>query len=79
MRASDLAWVALGAGVIAYDVLAAENEMLSEAADRYMLAHPWLTRAAAFTVAAHLCNVVPPRADPIHLLFGLKHLSRRHR
>lgn len=69
MRPSDRAWIALTTGVVAYDVLAPPGQTLSEGADRYMLSHPWTTRAVAFAVAAHCCNVLPGRCDPVHLLF----------
>jgi hypothetical protein len=66
---SDLAWIALGVGVVGYDVLAGPGETMSEGADRYMLRHPWLVRGVAFALAAHVCNVVPDRLDAVHQLF----------
>lgn len=72
MRPADKAWLTLAAGVAAYEVLAVDDELLSEAADRYMLAHPWITRAVAYTLAAHLCNQLPDTLDPLHWLFTLK-------
>lgn len=73
MRPADRAWIALGAGVLAYDVLASPEQTLSEGADRYMLTHPWTTRVVAFAVAGHVCNLLPNRFDAVHLLFtGLR-------
>ena len=70
MRAGDRAWIALGVGVVAWEIWG--SELLSTAADRYMLHHPWLTRTVAFTLAAHCCNVIPDRYDPIHQGFAWK-------
>jgi hypothetical protein len=70
MRSADWAWIALGVYVVAYDVLASPEQTLSEGADRYMLTHPWTTRAVALAVAGHVCNLVKPEYDPIHLLFA---------
>jgi hypothetical protein len=67
----------LGCYVLAYDVLASPEQTLSEGADRYMLKHPWITRAVAAAVAAHVCNAIPGRFDPIHLSFaGLRAWKR---
>ena len=78
MRAGDKAWIGLGIGVGVYEVLARDGELMSEAADRYMLRHPWLVRVVAFLLAAHVCNLLPDRCDPLHLLF-LAQRSRRER
>lgn len=74
MRPGDKAWCVLGAGVAAYELLAVEDELLSEAADRWMLRHPWIVRGAAFIVAAHVCNALPDKCDPLHWLFRVKRL-----
>lgn len=76
MRPADKAWLTLAAGVAAYEVAAGDGELLSEAADRYMLTHPWLTRAVAFSIALHLCNAIPSTFDPLHWLFTLKRRIR---
>lgn len=77
MSPADRAWIALGAYVVAYDVLACPEQTLSEGADRYMLTHPWTTRAVALAVAGHVCNLLPSRCDPIHLMFaGLRAWKR---
>lgn len=68
LRPSDRAWVILTAGIIAWDVWCPPGEMLSEGVDRYMLRHPWITRGVVALVALHLCNHLPPVADPIGYL-----------
>lgn len=72
MRAGDRAWIILGVGVVAYEVSAAEGELMSEAADRWLEHHPWLVRAAVFLLAAHIANALDPRYDPVHRLHTLR-------
>ena len=74
MRAGDRAWVILGCGVVAYELVAADEELLSEAADRWMLRHPWLVRTVTFLLAAHIANAIQPRFDPVHRLFVVTRL-----
>jgi hypothetical protein len=74
MRPADRAWLVLATGVVAYEISA--DDLLSYAADRWMLKHPWLTRAAIASVALHLCNAIPERCDPLHYLFGVKRFAR---
>lgn len=69
-KPSDAAWVALGVGVLSYDLLAPAGETMSEGADRYMLRHPWLVRGVAFALAGHCCNLLPDRYDPLHHAFA---------
>lgn len=77
MKPSDRAWITLGVGVVGFDLACAEGDTMSEAADRYMLRHPWLVRAVAFGLAAHCCNLVKPAYDPLHLMFvGMRKLRR---
>jgi hypothetical protein len=77
MMPSDRAWITLGFGVLAWDVTCKDGDTLSEAADRYLLRHPWLVRCVAFAVAAHLSNAVPDRYDVVHRLFLLFRRCRR--
>lgn len=65
-RHSDYAWTALAAAVLTYEVLAPDNELLSEAVDRYRAKHPVLTLGAICLIAAHLARAIPQRLDPIH-------------
>jgi hypothetical protein len=42
-----------------------------------MLNHPWKTRVVALAVAGHVCNLLPDRCDPLHLMFsGLRAWKR---
>jgi len=65
VKPSDRAWLFLSGGVVAYEVLALDGELMSEAVDRYLETRPWLTRAVILTVAAHLLNLLPQRLDPL--------------
>lgn len=76
LRPADRAWLALAGGVAVYELAASDGELLSEAADRYMLSHPWITRAVVFSIAVHLCNVIPARFDILHWLFTMKQRLR---
>lgn len=67
MTPSGWAWIGVAAGVAAYDIASPPGQTLSEGVDRWLIAHPLLTRCAVALVAAHLCNLLPDRADPIHL------------
>lgn len=73
---SDVAWLALAAGIIAYEVTARDGELMSEAVDRYLRAHPWLTRAVIAATACHLANAYPAWADPYAWTFTI---ARRQR
>jgi hypothetical protein len=77
LRPGDKAWIVLGAGVLSYDVLCSDGDTMSEAADAYVLRHPWVTRFVAFSLAAHVCNLAKPELDPIHWLFVLSRKWRR--
>lgn len=61
LRPSDKAWIALFAGVVAWDVLAPPGEMLSEAVDRYIVEHPIIVTTAVGITAAHLLNLLDRR------------------
>lgn len=64
MRAAERAWFALGIGVLAYELMAREGELLSHQVDRWLESHPVLTTAAITVTAAHLLNLLPTKADP---------------
>lgn len=74
---ADKAWLVLGVGVFGYDIAAKPGETMSEGADRYMLRHPWLVRFVAFSLAAHVCNMVKNEYDIIHLGFVALRRIRR--
>ena len=65
----SLAWAALAAGVVGYNLSAADGQMLSEQADRWIEKHPVLVRSLVALVAAHVANAAPSRVYPIHLIF----------
>lgn len=67
---ANRAWLILAAGVIGYDLWCKPGETLSEGADKWILKHPWLARLGLGVVAVHVANLVPAKADPIHLGFN---------
>lgn len=64
MRAAERAWVALGIGVLGYELLAHDGELLSHQVDRWLESHPIITSALVSVTAAHLLNLIPQRFDP---------------
>lgn len=72
MRAADKAWLAMAAGVLAYELAAPDGELLSDGVDRYLDRHPWLTRAVIAATALHLINATPARIDPFGLIGALR-------
>lgn len=72
MRTSSKAWLAMGAGIVAYEVACPAGETLSEGVDRYIERHPVITFATIGMTALHLANVLPPQIDLIHQLGRLK-------
>lgn len=80
MRAADKAWLALAAGIIAYEASAPEGELLSHGVDRYLQQRPWLTRAVVCVTAAHLINVLPQWCDPYsHCDISARSMDRKMR
>ncbi|TXH15426.1 MAG: hypothetical protein E6R06_32965 [Mycobacterium sp.] len=71
LRPADRAWLALAAGVAAWDTWG--HETLSTAVDRYHHAWPWVTRAVVAYFAAHLLGIIPGKLDPLHALTRLRH------
>lgn len=63
---ANKAWAALGAGVVAYELVCPVGETLSEGVDRALESHKWLTIAAIGVTALHLANALPPQVDPYH-------------
>ncbi|WNM68977.1 hypothetical protein SEA_TRIBLETROUBLE_36 [Mycobacterium Phage TribleTrouble] len=68
MRCSDKAWLALGAGVVAYEITCPPGELLSEGVDRYLTRRKWTTHAVVVGLALHLLNLLPDRLDPLNQL-----------
>lgn len=79
MRPSEKAWIALGLGVVIWDVFGPEGETLSEAFDGWISTPLGRVLAVVGTalVVAHLHNMVDSRYDPISWLFGLFRLAGR--
>jgi hypothetical protein len=65
MRAGDKAWLAIGAWVIVWDVVAPPKQMLSERSMRYRETHPVMWCGLVVYVAGHLMHVWPHQADPL--------------
>ncbi len=70
MRSSDLAWVALAGGIAAYDLTAADDEQLTNAARRYFKSQPIATASTILVTGLHLIGGIPPWCDPISLTFA---------
>jgi hypothetical protein len=70
MRNSDRAWVALAGGVAAYDLIATDDEQLTNAARRYFKSQPIATASMILVTAPHLVCGIPPWFDPITLTFA---------
>jgi hypothetical protein len=68
VQPADRAWVALAAGVLAWDVVCPPQQMLSQASARYKAAHPIAWQATIVYVAGHLAHVWPQRYDPLSRL-----------
>ena len=75
-RPSTRAWLALAAGVAAFDVLSPQGETMSERVDDWLLEHKALTYTAIGVTALHLANLLPPRVDPFHRLTTIKNRDR---
>jgi hypothetical protein len=69
MRNSDRAWMALAGGVAAYDLIATDDEQLTNAARRYFKSQPIATVSMIVVTGLHLIGGIPPWCDPITLSF----------
>lgn len=65
MRPADIAWSALLGVIIAYEIAAPVNELLSEGWDRYLVSRPVIARVVPIMLALHLINALPRSVDPI--------------
>ena len=70
MRNSDRAWVTLAGGVVAYDLVASDDEQLTNAARRYFKSQPIATGSMILVTALHLVGGIPSWCDPITLTFA---------
>jgi hypothetical protein len=64
------AWALLAAGVLGYEVVCKDGQLLSECVDEWLACRPILTRAAIAAMALHLGNAVPERYDVVSLGFS---------
>lgn len=71
LKPADVAWLAMLAGVVAYEVLSPRGELLSEGWDRYLERFPVSARPVPVVLTAHVINALPPRFDPVHRVFLL--------
>ena len=65
MHDSDRAWLALAAGVAAYDLIATDNERLSDAARRYFKSQPVATASIILMTGLHLIGGLPHVVRPV--------------
>ncbi len=70
MRDSDRAWVALAGGVATYDLIATDDEQVTNAARRYCKSQPIATASMILVTGLHLVGGIPPWCDPITLTFA---------
>jgi hypothetical protein len=70
MRSSDRAWVALAGGVAAYDLIATDDEQLTNAARRYFKSQPITTMSMILVTSLHLVGGLPRWCDQISLTFA---------
>jgi len=61
VKTADRAWIVMGAGILAYDLVA--DETLSQRCDHYLQRWPIASRAVILTVGLHLLNALPARVD----------------
>lgn len=68
VSSANKAWLIIGGFVFVHNIIQAGRgrELLSEAVDRWIIAHPWLTRLIIALVATHLMNLIPKVADPFY-------------
>ena len=70
MRNSDRAWLALAAGVTAYDLVATDEEQVTGAARRYFKSQPVATASMILITGLHLIGGLPQWCDPFTLSFA---------
>jgi hypothetical protein len=70
MRDSDRAWVALAGGVAAYDLIATDDEQVTNAARRYFKSQPIATASMILVTGLQLVGGIPPWCNSITLTFA---------
>jgi hypothetical protein len=70
-------WLAIAAGVVAYELACPKGELLSEGGDRLIERHKTVGKAAivgtGLVLTGHIANVFPENRDPVS--FGLRLLK----
>jgi hypothetical protein len=72
------AWALIAAGVLGYEVVCKDGQLLSQCVDEWLASSPILTRAAIAALALHLANAVPERYDVVSLGFSAIRRSSRY-
>lgn len=65
-------WAVAGwvGSAILYDIISEDGQTISEGFDHFIERHPVATTLGIVAIAGHLANIIPPKYDPIHRLFG---------
>lgn len=76
-------WLLIVADIVHWELTCDPGELLSEEADKWVLAHPILApiaiMAAANLIGLHLSNLINPRFDPISPSFILwRRITRKN-
>jgi hypothetical protein len=71
------AWALLAAGVLGYEVVCRDGQLLSECVDEWLMSRPILTRSVIAALALHLGNALPARYDVVSLGFMVIRRSSR--
>jgi hypothetical protein len=72
------AWALIAAGVLGYEVVCKDGQLLSQCVDEWLASRPILTRAAIAALALHLGNAIPERYDVVSLGFQAIRRSSRY-
>lgn len=69
LKPAEIMWAGLVGSALLYDVFCPKNQTLSEALDPAL--ETTKGKAILYTAigltAAHLCNILPPKLDPLHI------------
>lgn len=77
MKPATKAWLAIGVGVAAYDLLSPKGETLSERMNEWSIEHPIVTHLAIGYLALHLSGRIPDQIDPLTIITrGLPHYGQ---
>lgn len=69
-EAKQWAVAGLAGGAILYDLTCPKNQTISEGFDHLLERYPVASRTIGAVIVGHLFNIIPPKYDPIHRLFG---------